>query len=138
MSNTTNEIDVDQLIEERKNGTYKDPEDQLSPAPAPLLSNNGVNKIPGTEKQPEQHQWDNDLPVGPGHHSADPFAPREGKTLVWKDVNMTLVCYLFISLVFFLVFLAPVYLGFFLLIPPLMNLVIHLSWRYIAWRQRVA
>jgi hypothetical protein len=22
----------------------------------------------------------------------DPFAPREGKTLIWKDVNMTLVC----------------------------------------------
>lgn len=22
---------------------------------------------------------------------ADPFAPREGKALVWKDVNMTLV-----------------------------------------------
>ena len=22
---------------------------------------------------------------------ADPFAPRDGKTLVWKDVNMTLV-----------------------------------------------
>jgi hypothetical protein len=21
----------------------------------------------------------------------DPFAPREGKTLIWKDVNMTLV-----------------------------------------------
>jgi hypothetical protein len=21
----------------------------------------------------------------------DPFAPRQGKTLVWKDVNMTLV-----------------------------------------------
>lgn len=26
----------------------------------------------------------------------DPFAPREGKTLIWKDINMTLVsdmCY---------------------------------------------
>jgi hypothetical protein len=22
----------------------------------------------------------------------DPFAPREGKTLIWKDINMTLVC----------------------------------------------
>jgi hypothetical protein len=22
----------------------------------------------------------------------DPFAEREGKTLLWKDVNMTLVC----------------------------------------------
>jgi hypothetical protein len=25
----------------------------------------------------------------------DPFAPREGKTLIWKDVNMTLVCAIF-------------------------------------------
>jgi hypothetical protein len=25
-------------------------------------------------------------------HQDDPFAPREGKTLIWKDVNMTLVC----------------------------------------------
>jgi hypothetical protein len=26
----------------------------------------------------------------PSQHT-DPFAPREGKTLVWKDINMTLV-----------------------------------------------
>jgi hypothetical protein len=24
---------------------------------------------------------------------ADPFAPRDGKTLVWRNVNMTLVCW---------------------------------------------
>jgi hypothetical protein len=29
--------------------------------------------------------------VGLDRHD-DPFAPREGKTLIWKDINMTLVC----------------------------------------------
>lgn len=28
----------------------------------------------------------------------DPFAPRAGKTLTWKNVNMTLVCYALVSL----------------------------------------
>jgi hypothetical protein len=27
-----------------------------------------------------------------GNMQDDPFAPREGKTLVWTDVSMTLVC----------------------------------------------
>ena len=31
-------------------------------------------------------------PMTATHHSADPFARREGKTLLWKDVNMILVC----------------------------------------------
>jgi hypothetical protein len=31
----------------------------------------------------------------------DPFAPREGKTLIWKDINMTLVCaVLFCSVIY--------------------------------------
>jgi len=33
----------------------------------------------------------------PSRHQ-DPFAVREGKTLVWKDVNMTLVRFLYDSL----------------------------------------
>ena len=35
------------------------------------------------------------VPVGKAESNlnthADPFAPRDGKTLVWKDINMTLV-----------------------------------------------
>jgi len=37
------------------------------------------------------HEGDGYLPTTKGHHTADPFAPRDGKTLVWKNVNMTLV-----------------------------------------------
>jgi hypothetical protein len=36
----------------------------------------------------------------------DPFAPREGKNLIWKDINMTLVCVnATFSSIFFLRFL---------------------------------
>ena len=89
MSNITGEIDVDDVIEQLRNG--KVPETQ-----AATHSNTGVNDmvkkyVDNDENPPPQHQWDDDMPMGPGHHSADPFAPREGKTLVWKDVNMTLV-----------------------------------------------
>lgn len=40
-----------------------------------------------TRKAPPAHRASSVL-----HHSTDPFAYREGKTLVWRNVNMTLVC----------------------------------------------
>lgn len=83
----SDEIDVDELIEQ-KHRPY-DPENPPAPATS---SYNGVSKSVDVEKG-GQKKWDDDMPMGPGHHSADPFAPREGKTLIWRDVNMTLVCH---------------------------------------------
>lgn len=82
------EIDVDELIEQKHRSFY-DPEK----APAPSTSSyTAVSKSVDVEKG-YQKKLDDDMPIGPGHHSANPFAPREGKTLIWRDVNMTLVCH---------------------------------------------
>ena len=81
------EIDVDELIAKIAAGDYDVEAMSRSPAPAPV--------VPTAPKQAEPvyspHKHDDNLPVTAGHHTADPFAPREGKTLVWRNVNMTLV-----------------------------------------------
>jgi len=41
-----------------------------------------------------EEQHDNETFISTLAISDDPFAPREGKTLLWKNVNMTLVSHL--------------------------------------------
>ena len=85
------EIDVDELIERQKNHRE---EAKNRPAPPKSVDVDDL-EAPVTRKvvEPVQHHtYDaGELPMTKGHHTADPFAPREGKTLVWRDVNMTLV-----------------------------------------------
>ena len=91
----TDEIDVDQMIEnrmrQRERGDVEDPSPSPSPAPAPAPIK---LYYPKAVEEPAASKYDDgDMPHTAGHHTADPFAPREGKTLVWRDVNMTLVRY---------------------------------------------
>ena len=60
-----------------------DPEEQ-PPQPPPIMDDDVViEKEPVIVKRAESEL---------DRHS-DPFAQRKGKTLVWKDINMTLVSY---------------------------------------------
>ena len=84
MSKFTDVVDVDELMEameaEAKRRSLKDIE---APKHVAVATHNSAY-----ESKPYAA---GDLPHTQGHHTADPFAPREGKTLVWRDVNMTLV-----------------------------------------------
>lgn len=44
-----------------------------------------------TERVDLDAELEKQIPGGLDPHT-DPFAPREGKALVWTNVNMTLVC----------------------------------------------
>ena len=103
-SNIQDIIDVDELIEsqrgERSRGAATN--DVESP---PVPKQEEVKAVPpsweSVPKTPIHEYAEGDLPMTKGHHTADPFAPREGKTLVWRDVNMTLVCFVgFVLLAF--------------------------------------
>jgi len=93
--NTYDEIDVDALIEHRNDPDWA-PAKKTPPAPAfaetTQTYSNINNYTNGVSVPPPIHTYEEgELPMTKGHHTADPFAPREGKTLVWRDVNMTLV-----------------------------------------------
>lgn len=98
-----NEIDVDELIDRQHEArthptttttthtttttTAADVENPSIITDAPVRNND--QEI--VSAAPEKHTYgEGELPITKGHHTADPFAPREGKTLVWRDVNMTL------------------------------------------------
>ena len=89
------EIDVDELIEKRKlNPNEPEITNTTTSVNSDVAPASNSKKVVDLDRQPTK-DWDDDMPLGPGHHSADPFAPREGKTLVWKNVNMTLVRFFF-------------------------------------------
>ena len=92
MSKFTDVVDVDELMEameaEAKRRSLKDIE---APKHVAVATHNSAY-----ESKPYAA---GDLPHTQGHHTADPFAPREGKTLVWRDVNMTLVRCVLVCLV---------------------------------------
>jgi hypothetical protein len=95
------EVDVDALIEQRRLSLTQDVEAQntAAPSPPPMAVHKEIsqsqNSLPTATAQviQSEHVYDEEMPMTPGHHHADPFAPREGKTLLWKDVNMTLVSF---------------------------------------------
>lgn len=82
------EIDVDELIEQQKNHR-----EEAENRPNPKVAEDDLEAPVRKVIEPvHHHTYDaGELPTTKGHHTADPFAPREGKTLVWRDVNMTLV-----------------------------------------------
>ncbi|CAB9512460.1 Putative white-brown complex homolog protein 30 [Seminavis robusta] len=85
------EVDVDALMEamEAEAVSKKAPEPAVSKSvrseEVPVAKAQAVGLYDSAKKSHED-----DMPHTAGHHTADPFAPREGKTLVWRDVNMTL------------------------------------------------
>lgn len=92
------EIDVDELIEQRSKASLNvNPADLEAFAPALTPAKQVAPSAPKVEEPNYVTAFkydDASMPMTAGHHTADPFAPREGKTLVWRDVNMTLVRYL--------------------------------------------
>jgi hypothetical protein len=104
MPEYTDIVDVDDLMEamaaETKRRSLKDLEEPEAPDYEPNKSEAPVYKtsksVPAATAQTAElydskTYDDKDFPHTQGHHTANPFAPREGKTLVWRDVNMTLV-----------------------------------------------
>ena len=91
------EIDVDELIADQKRHREEAEArpgvvdvDDLEAASAVKVVSSSSSPAPSPTLHTTTYDAD-ELPVTKGHHTADPFAPREGKTLVWRDVNMTLV-----------------------------------------------
>jgi hypothetical protein len=92
MPDYTDIVDVDDLMEameaEAKRRSLKDleaPGNETSLNPAPEATARVADLY---DSKPYEGD---DYPHTQGHHTANPFAPREGKTLLWRDVNMTLV-----------------------------------------------
>jgi len=105
---TFKEIDVDELIEKNQHRTTSE-EDVTNTNTSDSSSDLDKATQVENDKKKKKNLDDIDMPKRPGHHSTDPFAPREGKTLVWKDVNMTLVsCVKSASAVFFIFSIQPI------------------------------
>jgi hypothetical protein len=93
MQDFTDVVDVDDLMEameaEAKRRSLKDLEapgnetSVIKPAPAA--------RAQAADLYDSKPYEDDEFPHTQRHHTANPFAPREGKTLLWRDVNMTLV-----------------------------------------------
>ena len=91
------EIDIDEWIAQRHQGKDVDADlevdvdddiEAFSDSPPTPASYSTTKKVESSAYAAPKYD---DMPMTAGHHTADPFAPREGKTLVWRDVNMTLV-----------------------------------------------